>query len=194
MDELIHFLLEFSNLNTRQLELVRRQVYTKKLRKDEYFSEAGKVSKEIAFVKQGILRLCYYNREGQEITKYFIAENKFAVDLNSFQTGLPSTEYLQAVEDCELLIFSDDSMKHLSETIIGWDEMVNKISSKALIDKMNRLSPMLSEDAKTRYLNFYERFPDLANRVPLNHLASFIGITSQSLSRIRKELKEGEKA
>jgi CRP-like cAMP-binding protein len=193
MDELIHYLLEFSNLNTRQLDLVKRLIYTKELKKDHYFSEAGKVSKEVAFIKKGILRLCYYNRDGQEITKYFIGENRFAVDLNSFQTGLPSTEYFQAVEDCELLIFSDTAMRHLSETIIGWDEMVNKISSKVYIDKMNCLSPMLTEDAKTRYLNFYERFPDMANRIPLNHLASFIGITSQSLSRIRKEIKEGEK-
>lgn len=73
-------------------------------------------------------------------------------------------------------------------TIIGWDEIIAKITSKGLAEKVNKISTMMAEDATERYLNFFERFPALANRVPLSYLASYLGITQSSLSRIRKNI------
>ncbi|MEJ7740702.1 MAG: hypothetical protein WKF97_25070 [Chitinophagaceae bacterium] len=78
-------------------------------------------------------------------------------------------------------------MKELSMTIIGWDDIISKITSKALIEKVNKISSMMAEDATERYLSFFEKFPKLANRIPLSYLASYLGIT-QSLSRIRKNI------
>jgi len=80
-------------------------------------------------------------------------------------------------------------MEELSLTIIGWDAIVSKITAKGLADKLNRISPMMVEDATERYLNFLTNFPGLANRIPLSHLASYLGITQSSLSRIRKGIK-----
>ena len=76
-------------------------------------------------------------------------------------------------------------MKELSMTIIGWDNIVSKITSKALAEKVNKISSMMAEDATERYLSFFDNFPTLANRVPLSYLASYLGITAESLSRIR---------
>ena len=190
MDNLINYILQFKNLNNQQIELVKNNLGFLKLNKDEYFSEAGNIANKVAFVKEGILRVCYYNKEGEEITRYFIDENNFAVDLNSFNNAIPSSEYIQAIIPTQLLVFSKESLQNLSNTIIGWDNIIAQITNKSLISKINRISPMLAEDATTRYVEFYNRYPTLANRIPLNYLASYIGITKNSLSRIRNELSK----
>tara|TARA_R110002124_G_scaffold286231_1_gene466432 strand:+ start:660 stop:1244 length:585 start_codon:yes stop_codon:yes gene_type:complete len=188
MDKLINYLLEFGQLNQQQIDLIKRKAQVLELKKGDYFSEAGKTPKQVAFIEEGIFRVCYYNSKGDEITKYFIDENNFAVDINSFNQKIPSSEYVQAVTDCSLLVFSTESLNDLSATIIQWDGIINKITEKALVEKVNKLSPMLAEDATTRYLNFLEKFPNLANRIPLSYLASYLGITQSSLSRIRKSI------
>ena len=190
MEKLINYLLQFGNLNEQQIELIKQHVSRIYLEKGEYFSKAGKVPQKVAFVKEGILRVCYYNKEGVEITRYFVEENNFAVDLNSFQHQIPSSEYIQAILPTELYVFKREGLQNLSNTIIIWESILNKITQKALIEKVKRISPMLAEDGKTRYIEFFKRFPKLANRIPLNYLASYIGITKHSLSRIRKELSK----
>ena len=186
MQNLIHYLLQFGELSHQQIELVRNKARSIQLNKGEYFSEAGKISRQVAFVSEGILRVCYYNNKGKEITRYFIDEHHFAVDLNSFSMQIPSSEYIQAIMDCRLIVFSAEGLKELSQSINGWDVMMNKITTSSLLEKVNRISPMLAEDAKVRYLNFLDRFPVLANRIPLSYLASYLGITQSSLSRIRR--------
>jgi hypothetical protein len=79
-------------------------------------------------------------------------------------------------------------MQELSMTIIGWDDIVNKITGKGLAEKIKKISMMLSENATERYLNFFHNFPTLANRIPMAYLASYLGITQTSLSRIRKSI------
>jgi len=88
-----------------------------------------------------------------------------------------------------LLIFSKEAMKELSLTIIVWDSIINQIITKSLVGKVNKISPMLAEDAKVRYLSFLEKFPLLANRIPLSYMASYLGIAQSSLSRIRKNIR-----
>lgn len=190
MQNLINYLLQFGSLNKQQIELIKENVQILNLAKDEYFSEAGKIAKQVAFVNAGILRVCYYTKDGEEVTRYFVEENNFAVDLQSFHNQIPSSHYVQAIIPTELYVFSKKSLQNLSNTIIIWDSIISKITQKALVEKVNRISPMLAEDAKTRYLEFFKRFPNLANRLPLNYLASYIGITKHSLSRIRKEIAE----
>lgn len=190
MENLIHYLLQFGQLNAPQIELVKNSVSLKQLKSGDYFSEAGKTANQVAFVQEGILRVCYYTKEGEEITRYFIDENNFAVDLNSFHLKVPSSEYIQAIVSTKLMVFSRQDLDNLSNTIINWDKIIRQITNKALMEKVNRISPMLAENAKTRYIQFHKRFPTLINRIPLNYLASYIGITKNSLSRIRKELTE----
>lgn len=188
MEALINYLLQFGHLNQQQIDFVKSKGILKEVKKDEFYSEAGNIPREVAFLTEGIFRICYYNHKGEEITKYFMDEKNFVVDINSYNQQIPSSEYIHAVTDCKYIVFSKDAMKELSMTIIGWDEIINKITSKALAEKINKISPMMAEDATERYLNFFEKFPNLANRVPLNYLASYLGITQSSLSRIRKNI------
>lgn len=189
MEELISYLLQFGQLNQQQIDLVKAKAEEKHLLKGEYFSEAGKVAKHIAFVQEGVLMICYYNNKGEEIVHHFVDENHFVVDLESFNHKISSMIYIKAVTDCQLISFSHESFKELSATIIDWDKIIHKITIKTLLDKVNLVQPKLNTDAKTRYLDFLENFPNLANRVPLVCIASYLGITATSLSRIRKNIR-----
>lgn len=189
MESLINYILQFGQLNQQQIDLIKSKAVFKSLKKDEYYQEAGKIPREIIFLTKGIIRISYYDNKGNDITKYFMDENRFIADINSYNQGIPSTEYAQAVTDCEYLAFSKDGMEELSLTIVGWDAIISKITAKGLADKLTRISSMMAEDATERYLNFLRNFPGLANRIPLSQLASYLGITQSSLSRIRRDVK-----
>ena len=189
MENLINYLLQFEQLNQQQIDLIKSKVKVIQLKKEDYFSAAGKIAQQVAFINEGILRVCYYNNKGEEITRHFIDENNFAVDLNSFTYQIPSSEYMQAITDCTLFVFSAAAIRDLSLTIVPFNNIRSQITTKSLIEKVNRISPMLAQDAKVRYISFLNDFPKLANRIPLSFLASYLGITQSSLSRIRKNIR-----
>ncbi len=188
MDKLIEYILQFGNLNRQQTDLIASKAKELELRKDEYFSEAGKIPRQVGFVLDGVVRGCYYNNKGEEITRCFIPENNLVVDYINFETNTASAEYLQAGSDCKLIIFSKQDWDELSHTIVGWDSIKSNMVQKCLYQK-SRKSPVVSQDATTRYLEFLENYPTLTNRVALSHIASYLGITQQSLSRIRKNIR-----
>lgn len=188
MEELIEYILQFGNLNPQQIDLIEKNTSAIALKKDEYFSEAGKVPGQVAYVLEGVLRGCYYNNKGEEITRCFISENSLAVDYANFEANMASSEYLQASTNCKLIVFSKQNWEGLSNTIVGWDNIKNKMVQKCLYQK-SRKTPVISQDATTRYLEFMGNYPSLINRIPLAYIASYLGVTQQSLSRIRKNIR-----
>ena len=188
MKELITYMLQFGQLNQQQIELITGVAETVVLQKDEYFSESGKVPKQVGFILSGVIRGCYYTKSGAEITRCLISENSLVVDYVNFEANAPATEYLQACTDCKLLVFSNHAWEELSQTIVGWDLIKNKMVQKCMFQK-SRKGPVISQNASTRYLEFMQNYPSLVNRIPLAYIASYLGITQQSLSRIRKNIR-----
>jgi CRP-like cAMP-binding protein len=188
MEEFLNYILLSGNLNKQQTEFVTSKMVTITLLKNAYFSEAGKTPNRVGFVLEGVVRGCYYNNKGEEITRCFIPENNLCVDYPNFEAMVASSEYIQACTDCRLIVFSKPDWDELSHTIDGWDSIKNKMVQKCLYQK-SRKHPVISQDATTRYLEFLQNFPALANRIPLSHIASYLGVTQQSLSRIRKNIQ-----
>jgi CRP-like cAMP-binding protein len=188
MKKFIDHILQFGHLNQQQIDFILNKANEVVLNKDDFYWEAGKMIKQIGFTTKGILRVYYYTNNGDEITRYFIEENMLILD--GFEKGgnyIPS-EYLQALTPCELVTFSKTDWRDIYDTILGWESIVQKITTKQHREKIDRRSQLVSQDATTRYLEFIEKFPNLVNRVPLSHIASYLGITQQSLSRIRKNI------
>ena len=188
MKELIAYILQFGDLNKQQIDLIVSKSKVLQLPKNAYFSEAGKSPKQVGFVIEGIVRGCYYNNQGEEVTRCFISENSLIVDYVNFEANTVSSEYLQACTDCHLIVFSKQDWIELSHTIVGWDNIKNKMVQLCMYQK-SRKGPVISQNATTRYLEFLKNYPTLTNRIPLTYIASYLGITQQSLSRIRKNIR-----
>lgn len=189
MERFIDYVLQFGNLNKQQIDLITSKATELELRKDEFYWEAGKTVKQIGFLIDGVLRVYYYNNKGEEITRYFIDENHLILSGNTIDEVFTPSEYLATITDCKMVVFSKKDWKEISETIIGWDVILQKIIAKYHGEKIARRSELVSQDATTRYLDFIEKFPTLVNRVPLSYIASYLGITQSSLSRIRKNIR-----
>ena len=189
MEKFIDYVLQFGNLNKQQIDLITSKATELELRKDDYYWEAGKTVKQIGFLTDGVLRVYYYNNKGEEITRYFIDENHLILSGNTIDEVYTPSEYLSAITDCKMVVFSKQDWKEITETVIGWDTIIQKIISKYHSEKMARRSELVSQDATTRYVDFIEKFPALVNRVPLSFIASYLGITQSSLSRIRKKIR-----
>lgn len=189
MEKFMDYVLQFGNLNKQQIDLIMSKATELALCKDQYYWEAGKMVRQIGFLTDGVIRVFYYNNKGEEITRYFIDENHLIVSGNTVDEVFTPSEYLSAITDCKLVVFSKQDWKDLSETISGWDGIVQKIITKHHSEKIARRSELVSQDGTTRYLDFLEKFPTLVNRVPLSYIASYLGITQSSLSRIRKNIR-----
>jgi CRP-like cAMP-binding protein len=189
VEKFIEYILQFGNLNQQQIDLIKSKSTETELRKDDYFWEAGKVVNRIGFLTDGVIRVFYYNNTGEEITRYFIDENHLILSGHSIDEIFTPSEYLSAIIDCKLVVFSKRDWKEILDTIIGWDNIIQKITAKHHWEKIRRRSELVSQNATTRYLDFIEKFPALVNRVPLSYIASYLGITQSSLSRIRKNIR-----
>ncbi|WP_020604786.1 cyclic nucleotide-binding domain-containing protein [Spirosoma spitsbergense] len=120
MKELTDYILQFGHLNQQQIDLIVKKAAVLPLQEGDYFSEAGKIARQVGFIVEGVIRVCYYTNKGDDVTRYFIDENNFVVDLNSYDNSIPSSEYIQAVTNCRLIVFSHANWHELSGTIIGW--------------------------------------------------------------------------
>lgn len=189
MEKFINYVLQFGNLNQQQIDLIISKGQEIQLHKDEYFWEAGKTVKHIGFLKEGVIRVFFYNNKGEEITRYFIDENHLILSGNTIDEIYTPSEYLSAITDCNMVVFSKQNWKEISETVIGWDAIIQKIITKHHSEKIARRSELISQDGTERYLDFIQKFPTLVNRVPLSFIASYLGVTQSSLSRIRKNIR-----
>lgn len=188
MNAFIEYILQFGNLNPQQVALISKKAQVTEFQKGDYFWEAGKPIKQVGFTTKGILRVYYYNNRGEEITRYFIREHLLILYGQDIDSNYIPSEYLQAIEPSELIVFSKKDWKEIADIIVGWDSIIQKIEAKQHRDKLDRRSQLVSQDATTRYLEFMEKFPNLINRIPLSYIASYLGITQSSLSRIRKNI------
>ncbi|WKN46189.1 Crp/Fnr family transcriptional regulator [Tunicatimonas pelagia] len=155
--------------------------------KNSYFLEPGQLVSEIGFVQTGVLRL-FYLQDGKEINNHFFLENDYAVSYLDFLKQRASRYYIQALEDCELLTFSARALQHAYDQSKNWERFGRLISESVYATATNRFESFLFLSAKERYLQMLDDYPRFIQRIPLYHLASYLGIERESLSRIRKEL------
>lgn len=189
MNEFLEYLLKFGSLPSSGMDLLSKKARELVLYKKQFYWEAGKTVKQIGFLQTGILRVYYYTEKGEETTRYFIDENHLILDGDGSEGNYVPAEYLEALTDSKLITFSRPDWNEISRAIPGWDGLIQKITAKQHREKIQRRSDLVAQDAATRYLEFIEKFPTLVNRVPLTYIASYLGITQSSLSRIRKNIR-----
>ena len=185
MNEFLAYLSQFGHLDQPQQALIAQKATRVTLRKGAYFA-----AQQVGFLETGVLRVHARTEAGEEITRYFIEEGHPVLDAREPEAERPVSPCLiQAVTECQLVVFTAQQWQEFFQRIPGWETLVHKIIGQEMQGMMNRVSPLVSQDAAARYRAFLTQYPQLANRVPLAYLASYLGMTQSSLSRIRKGIR-----
>ncbi|NER51426.1 MAG: Crp/Fnr family transcriptional regulator [Symploca sp. SIO1A3] len=189
LDQLIAILRSLTDLPENEAIKAANLFQTYHLKHGEFFVRAGDVPESIGFVISGILRLYYVNCEGTEYIKSFCAENSFVAAYSALLLEQPSRLFIQSLEDTKLLVADYSAYRSLCENSVCWQTLNCRIAEILFIKKEKRESALLLDDAKTRYLGFQAEYPDLETRLKQHQIASYLGITPVTLSRIRSQLK-----
>jgi CRP/FNR family transcriptional regulator, anaerobic regulatory protein len=146
----------------------------------------GSVAKELFFIVSGVLKITSVNDKGIDVTYFFVKENQFCTILKSFTSGNIAGESIVAACNTEVLAISKTKLEGIYTQLPYMKELIGQIMQQRLLDKIDTRNAYLGNDAAARYQLFLMREPDIALRVALADVASYLGITPQSLSRIRK--------
>lgn len=150
----------------------------------------GKIARELYFINKGLLRL-YYTKDGEEITAFLFREGLFAGSYDSFLRRAPSIQTLETLEDADLLVISYDDLHRLYDLFPKMNTLARKVAEQRFINAQSVLSSYILDSPEERYQKFVAQHSDLLLRVPHHMIASYLGITPVSLSRIRKRLMDG---
>jgi CRP-like cAMP-binding protein len=190
MDSLFATIRSVHSLSAADEQCIRAQSSILQFRKGDFFSEPDVVRERIGFILEGVLRIVYHDEDMNEVTRYFLREGQFVSDVTKmYNNGLRPPEFIQAVTECQMVVWRASDIAVFEASVRDWAEIRRKLTERAFLEKLTATN-YFSGDATTRYGQFVERFPDLAQRVPLGLLASFLGVTQSSLSRIRRHVAD----
>lgn len=184
--DLKNFLAQYIGFLNEALEDIVQKFKFKAIEKNDFLFRQGDICKDIVFVQKGCLRL-YYLKEGVEISVWFAFEYSSAIDIQSFISEKPSSYFLQAIEDSEVFYLSKNELNKLYQHQPGMQEMMRNFWEDVILNLLNRFTALQKDSAKKRYLDLLDN-PTYLKKIPQKYLASFIGITPTSLSRIKKQI------
>ena len=176
-----------SPLTSDEEALIVATFQPKKLRKKQYFLEEGNVCKYVGFIVKGAMRQYSVDDKGVEHIVQLYIENYWASDRESAIMLTPSKYYIDAWEATELLIATVADMLYLIEKVPSFGQMTRLMDQRSFIVSQRRLNSAISNTAEKRYEEFADNHPQFIQRFPQHLIASFLGITKETLSRIRKQ-------
>lgn len=185
---LIQHLNKYVSLSEENADLVLQYTEVKNYRAADFFIRSGEKCSKMAFLSKGVFRFYFFDINGNEVTSYFMKEDDFVTNITSFFEYSVSTGSIQAETDCTVVEISRGSWDLFCSKIPDWESSFQKIVNETLIAKVSFQRSLINLDAKNSYLQFLKTYPTILQRAPLNHIASFLGITPFSLSRIRKSI------
>ncbi len=188
MNQFRNYIETITEVNDQDWELFSSKLHRKSFPKKTIITDIGQTENHISFIEEGIVRLLISNKEDEDITFGFSFENEFISAYDSFLTQTPSLYQLQTLAKTTLVSISySDLQKVYQQTKIG--NLIGRLVSERLyILKSKRANSLLNDSAEQRYLNLFTERPNLIKEIPLKYIASYIGVTPQSLSRIRKQI------
>jgi len=178
---------KFIKLSGVELDALHERVWVRKIEQHVVLVDETNVADHIMFVRKGYLRT-YFDKDGDEITRDISSVNSFFTALTSFITKKPSFEIVSTITDCEVLMIGRDDLNYLYQHHSNWQMIGRRIVEEMFVRSQKRIYSLLTKSAEERYLKLMHEKPDVLQNVPLQYIASYLGITSQSLSRLRRKI------
>ena len=180
-----------SSFECHRITFIKSVFNFKKFRKHQYILQAGEVSRYETYVCKGLTRTYDVNDKGVEHIVQFGLEDWWVGDMYSFLTDTPSGYNIDCIEDTEVLQITRANLETLYQEVPKMERHFRILVQNAFIASTRRVSATLAKSALERYQEFLDRYPQIDQRVPNHQIASFLGITPQSLSRIRSQAAAG---
>lgn len=194
IDRALEILIEnfnsYFSLSTEETEEVKRLFTPRIVKRRAYLLQEGEVCRHYHFVVSGCFKMFAIDSNFKEHNLQFAAENDWITDFQSFYDQTPSRLYIEAVEPAVVLQIKHDDLLYLYISYHKFDRNFRIIIERKLIDYQNRILQNISSTAEERYLAFQKQYPHLIHRLPSTQIASYLGITSEFLSKIRKKISK----
>ena len=188
MDNIETYLSEILEIPKDAITTCSGFYVSKKVAKNEFLLKEGEICLDTFFVEKGLLRMFSLDKNGKEHVIQFAPENWLISDRSSLNFNEKSKFYIEAIEDTEVFILGNDFFTKMIENYPHIAERNDLLLQKHIRNLQNRVNSLLADTAEERYMNFIKMYPDILLRVPQWMVASYLGITPESLSRVRKEL------
>ncbi len=172
------------------LESITQEFSEHTFTKNEYILKEGKISNEYLFLAEGFVRVFTIDLEGVEVTTNFFGTGRVVFDVSSFFMRIPSNENIQAVTDCTAFTLSFEQVNKLFHSIPEFREFGRMMLVKEFAAFKLRTQELINKSAEVRYQQLLETSPEILQHAQLRHIASYLGITDTSLSRIRREFSK----
>jgi CRP-like cAMP-binding protein len=182
------YLNKFVELSDKELKAFISKLQSKSCKKGDVLLKEGEVCKEIYFIMKGTLRAYSKVAGGNNRTFNFAFDGTVFTEQVSFASQQPSTDYLDALEDCELLYITYERLHALFDKYHGWERAGRIINQIYFCEERNRVRSFMLDDATLRYQKLLIEFPQVEKKIPQHIIASYLNITPQSLSRLKKGL------
>jgi CRP-like cAMP-binding protein len=190
LEKLVECIKEKVDLKEDDVEILKRFFIPKKLRKRQYVLNAGDVCQYLTFVEKGMLRSFTVDGEGREYVIQFAIEGWWVSDIGSFVSGKEALYNIEALEDCELLHLNKSGMDELLVKLPVMERFFRILMQNNLVALQRRVVAYMSLTAEEKYLKLMEVAPDIMQRASQQHIASYLSITPETLSRVRKKVSE----
>jgi len=188
LNKLILYFNNYFPLNQQESDEVKLRFTERKIKRRGIILQQGDVCKHFTFVVSGCFRMYAVDQGGKEHNLRFAGENDWITDLASFYSELPSGAYIEAIEPATILQINHSDLLNLYINYHKFDRNFRIIIEQKYIELQNRILQNISATAEERYKSFLKQYPNLSNRLPNTQIASYLGITPEFLSKIRKEM------
>jgi CRP-like cAMP-binding protein len=190
MTKFKHFLQAISPITDNEFVDTISYFTELNLKKDDFFVKQDRVCKHIAFILKGTLRTFYLNDKAEAITSCFCTENNLTTSYKSFILQKPSNLIVQAIEDSLLLVIDYENLQKLYKESIVWQSIGRAVAEREYIVMEQYASILNNETAKEKYLRLLEEQPNVLQKANIEDIASYLGVTRRTLSRIRQEISK----
>jgi CRP-like cAMP-binding protein len=187
-ENLMRFIYEVFPIARPALQEIASQFQAKHIAKNEFLLKEGRICNEYLFLEEGFMRAYTHDTDGNEVTTAFYSKNAVVFEVASYFLRTPSKESIQALADCSGCFITFDQLQMLFHSIPEFREFGRTVLVKGWVSLKQRMLSMINETAEQRYAVLTQTKPEILHYAPLKNVASYLGITDTSLSRIRKEL------